>query len=236
MRSKHSIASSIPIQIEHFLSISCLENVQVFNNKLILFRPPNSESSLTVNIRSILSFIDSLYNLRIQQIKDPFVVYLQEWDVDGKMATPFCFLHLLDLPKKLVHWTLSYAIVGRRLRRSTWLRFIISIASFHCVSFAGPSLPVGKNCAMVTVNNAIDELVYAKAVIDLLLRTVWRKYLIKLVIFVALRDSPLVGCRHASAPKTTLRLPHCVFMRNSSKYHIKGGGGLEIVWILWTPN
>jgi len=102
--SQDTVSRSVFIQVKHFLRRSGFKNIQILNNKLVFFCPSNPQSSLAFETAP---FADSLHNLWIEQIKNLFVVDLEEAAEDIVMARWFSLFHFFDPLVKLLNSSLS---------------------------------------------------------------------------------------------------------------------------------
>lgn len=148
-----AVASTVLVKVEHLLRCSRFKNVQVLHHELVFLGPADAEASLPLD--RVPTFADTLYDLRIEQVKHFLVIDLQETHEDAVDAIRLESFHFFNSGEELVDAALRDTnvfwvdLVLRESRRVDTTD--PHIATLHCVSLARSSLTVGKNRAVIAL-------------------------------------------------------------------------------------
>ena len=143
-------------QLQSLFSRLTLKDIKILHNKLVFLCPSYPQSWLFFWIESSLSlseWLKSPHAARVQEIKDLFIVNLQEITKDTDMLSFLLLFGLFNLLKQLHDPSLSNTCI-LKVRLTIWM-FVVWFITFHCESFATTSLSISKYGGMVTFYNFI---------------------------------------------------------------------------------
>ena len=152
MTCKHSISGTVLVKVENFLWGSRFKNVKVLNDELVLLCPSDPQASLSLDrIAPLAHTTDDLW---IEQVKDLFIVNLQEADKDTVVACWLSLLHLFNPLVQLIDASLcdSTVTVARVIDAARGAHTSTAhVTTFHSVGLARTCLTICENCTMVAL-------------------------------------------------------------------------------------
>ena len=173
MRGQHFVLGPKFKKLDSFFIRLAFENIQVFDHKLIFFRPSNSQPRLfLVKVCiSLPKISQSTYTAWIEQIKYLFVIDLKKRTENTYVLRWFFFFCLVYLIKQIGYTSLCYSV-----------RLSVRVfGTFHSESFSTTGLTVGEDGSVISFDNLSDETGNAEAVIHIVLIMFLVEDLIKVV-------------------------------------------------------
>lgn len=189
MRGKHFVLRSEFEELDGLLAALALEDVEVFDHKLVLLGPSDPQAT-HLFVETPLRLPESCEGpdtAWIQQVEHLLVVDLQEAAEHAHVPGDFLFPQAVDLVKDLSDATLDDAFLDSGTLRYSLSAVCIDLAfvSFHGVGLARASLSIGKDGGVVAFDNLVDQVLDAKTFKDLVLVVIGVKNLVEGVDLLA---------------------------------------------------